>query len=196
MKPLVEANKEQEALEVLAKLAASDELDRAEPHYLVGVMYYSLGRKDDAMRMLRIARKEIPKSARIAAYLGVVVLSSGEPGAAEELFRSALTLHSAEVLALIGMGGIRYQQERWAEAVEYFEKSRTADPGTLYMLCDAYFRINRTEDAVLTAEVIRALGSENKALLNSLDDLVRRQQSRPANFRSVIPQTLLPSLRT
>jgi tetratricopeptide (TPR) repeat protein len=178
----VEANKEQEALEVLAKLPASDGLDRGEPHYLLGAIYYSLGRKDDAMRMLRIARKEIPDSARIAAYLGVVELSSGQTGAAEESFRSALALHSAEVLALIGMGGIRYQQERWAEAVEYFEKSRTADPGTLYMLCDAYFRINRTEDALLTAEVIRALGSENKALLNSLDDLLRRQKADRQSF--------------
>jgi tetratricopeptide (TPR) repeat protein len=173
VKPLVEANKEQEALELLTKSAASDGLDRGEPHYLLGVAYSSLGRKDNAMRMLRIARKVVPGSARIAAYLGLVELSSGETGAAEESFRSALTLHSAEVLALIGIGEIRYQQKRWAEAVEYLEKSRTADPDTLYMLCDAYFRINRTEEAMLTAEVIRALGSDNKALLNSLDELVR-----------------------
>jgi tetratricopeptide (TPR) repeat protein len=173
VKPLVEANKEQEALELLTKSAASDGLDRGEPHYLLGVAYSSLGRKDNAMRMLRIARKVVPGSARIAAYLGLVELSSGETGAAEESFRSALTLHSAEVLALIGIGEIRYQQKRWAEAVEYLEKSRTADPGTLYLLCDAYFRINRTEEAMLTAEVIRALGSDNKALLNSLDELVR-----------------------
>ena len=177
VKPLVEASKEQEAVEALAKSPASDGLDRAEPHYLLGVVYYSLGRKDDAMRMLRIARKAAPNSARIAAYLGVVELSSGETLAAEESFRSALALDSAEVLALIGIGGIRYQQKRWTEAVEYFEKSRTADPGTLYALCDAYFRINRTEDAMLTAEVIRAFGSDNKVLLESLDDLVRRQQA-------------------
>ena len=136
------------------------------------------------MRMLGIARKQMPDSARIAAYLGLVELSSGETGAAEESFRSALALDSRDVLALFGIGGIRYQQKRWAEAVEYFEKSRTADPGALYMLCDAYFRINRTEDAMLTAEVIRALGSDNKDLLNSLDDLVRlnkvdRQSANP-----------------
>ena len=59
MKPLVEANKEQESLEVLAKLPASNGLDRGEPHYLLAVIYYSLGRKDDAMRMLRIARNGI-----------------------------------------------------------------------------------------------------------------------------------------
>jgi tetratricopeptide (TPR) repeat protein len=136
-------------------------------------MYYGMERKDDAIRMLRIARTQRPKAARIAAYLGLVELSSGDTGAAERSFLTALNLDSDEVLALVGIGGMRYRQQRWTEAVEYLEKSRTADPGALYMLCDAYFRIKRTEEAILTAEVIRALGSDNRALLNSLDELVR-----------------------
>ncbi len=173
VKPLLEASKEQEALELLAKLPVSDGIDCGEPHYLLGAMYYSLGRKEDAKHMLSIARTQAPKSARIAAYLGFVELSSGEAGAAEESFASALALDSAEVLALIGMGVTQYQKQRWADAVEYLERSRTADPGTLYMLCDAYFRIKRTEDALVTAEVIRALGSDNKPLLNAVDELVK-----------------------
>jgi tetratricopeptide (TPR) repeat protein len=173
VKPLLEASKEQEALELLAKLQVSDGIDCGEPHYLLGAMYYSLGRKEDAKHMLSIARTQAPKSARIAAYLGFVELSSGEAGAAEESFASALALNSAEVLALIGMGVTQYQKQRWVDAVEYLERSRTADPGTLYMLCDAYFRIKRTEDALVTAEVIRALGSDNKPLLNAVDELVK-----------------------
>jgi tetratricopeptide (TPR) repeat protein len=184
VKPLVEVNKEQEALELLAKLPVTDGLDRGEPHYLLGVMYFSLGRKADAKRMLSIARAQSPKSARVAAYLGFVELSSGEASAAEESFQSALALDSAEVLALIGMGAIRYQQQRWADAVEYLEKSRTADPDTLYMLCDAYFRLRRTEDAMVTAEVIRALGSDNKTLLHAVDELVTRHK---ANRQSPAP---------
>lgn len=181
-KPLLEANKEREALEMLAKSPAAHALDRAESHYLLGVVYHGLGRKDDAVRMLRIARKAVPDSARIAAYLGVVELASGKSGAAAESFRSALALDSAEVLALIGLGRIRYQQQRWSDAVECLEKSRTADPGTLYLLCDAYFRVNRTEDAMLTAEVIRAFGSGDKALLTSLDELVRVHESSPRSW--------------
>ena len=173
VKPLLEANKEQEALELLAKLPASAPLDRGEPHYLLGTMLFSMGRKDDAKRVLRIARAQTPKAARIAAYLGLVELSCGEAVAAENSFQSALALDSAEVLALIGMGGIRYRQQRWADAAKYLQKSRTADPDTLYMLCDAYFRIGRTEEAMLTADVIRALASDNKALLDAVDELVR-----------------------
>jgi tetratricopeptide (TPR) repeat protein len=173
LKPLLEANKEQEALALLAKLPASERLDRAEPHYLLGTMLFSMGRKDDAKRLLRIARAKAPKAARIAAYLGLVELSCGEAGAAESSFQSALALDSAEVLALIGIGGLRYRQQRWADAAEYLEQSRTADPDTLYMLCDAYFRIGRMEEAMLTTEVIRALSPDNKALLSAVDELVR-----------------------
>ncbi len=182
VKPLLETNQEQEALELLAKLPAADVLDHGEPHYLLGTMYYSLGRKDDAKRMLNIARTKAPKSSRIVAYLGMVELSGGEAAAAEESFQSALSLDSMEVLALIGMGGIRYQQQRWADAAGYLEKSRTADLGALYMLCDAYFRVGRTEDALLTAEVIRALGAGQQPLLDELEKLVRLHQTEPAHM--------------
>lgn len=177
VKPLLEANKEQEALELLARLPVADRLDRGEPHYLVGAMYYSMGRKDDAKRALSIARTQAPTSARITGYLGMVELSCGETTAAEESFQSALAFDSAEILALIGMGAIRYQQQRWADAVAYLEKSRTADPDTLYMLCDAYFRIGKTEEALITSEVIRAFGSDNKALLSAVDELVKLHQA-------------------
>ncbi len=176
--PLLEANKEQEALELLAKLPVADVLDHGEPYYLLGTMYYSMGRKADAKRVLSLARGRAPNSSRIAAYLGMVELSCGETATAEESFQSALALNSAESLALIGMGGIRYQQQRWGEAAEYLEKSRTADPSTLYMLCDAYFRIGRNEDALLTAEVIRVLGADRKPLLDELETLVRLHQTQ------------------
>jgi tetratricopeptide (TPR) repeat protein len=179
VKPLLEANQEQEALALLAKMPVADVLDHGEPHYLLGTMYYSLGRKDDAKRMLNLARTEAPKSSRIVAYLGMVELSGGETAAAEESFQSALALDSAEVLALIGMGGIRYQQQKWADAAEYLEKSRTADLGALHMLCDSYFRLGRTEDALLTAEVIRALGAGQQPLLEELEKLVRLHQTGP-----------------
>lgn len=172
VKPLLEVDKEKEALELLARLSLAKRLDRQEPHYLLGVMYYSLGRKEDAIRMLRIARTADPNTARIAAYLGLVELASEETDAAEDSLQAALALDSTEALALVGIGTIRYQQKRWGDAAEYLEKSRTADPGTLYMLCDAYFRTGQKQEALLTAAVIRALGSDNKSLLDAVNELV------------------------
>src|SRR5882762_11906948 len=135
-------------------------------------MYFSLGRKEDAKRMLNIARAQAPKSAHILAYLGSLELASGEARSGEQSFASSLALDSTEVLALIGMGVIRYQEQRWADSVKYLEGSRPPDPNSLYMLCDAYFKIKRTEDAMVTVEVIRALGSDDLSLLTAVDKLV------------------------
>lgn len=177
VKPLLEANQERDALQLLAKSPAAEAPGQAEPHYLLGTMYYSMGRRDDAKRVLTIARTQDPQSARIAAYLGMVQLSGGEAAAAEKSFQEALALDSAETIALIGMGGIRYQQGRWPCAIEYLEKSRTADPDALFLLCDSYYKIGKPEKALVTAEVIRALGAEKKDLLDRLNQLVAIHQA-------------------
>lgn len=97
---------------------------------MLGVMYHSLGRTDDAKRVLSLAQVQNPQSARIPAYLGMVRLSTGDASAAEAAFQRALALDSSEALALIGLGGIRYQQKRWQESIDDLEKSRTRDPST------------------------------------------------------------------
>ena len=177
VKPLLEANHEQEALDLLAKLPAAEEHDPGRPFYLLGIMYFSMGKTSDAKRVLTIARSKSPKSTKIGAYLGMVRLSRGEVTDAEESFQSALAIDSSEPLALIGMGGIRYQQQRWKEAIDYLEKSRTADPDALFMLCDAYYRSGKLAQAALTAEVIRALGAGRQPLLDQLDKLVASHQN-------------------
>jgi tetratricopeptide (TPR) repeat protein len=173
VRPLLEQNKELQALELLAKLPVARQVEGGDPYYLLGVMYFSMGRNDDARRLLTTAKAKNPYSARIAAYLGLVELSSGDADMADESLRAALTLNSAETLALIGLGSLRYQQSRWAQSAEYLEKSRTADPNTLLMLCDAYFRIGKMDEARLTSRVIRALASDNKPLLARLDELMK-----------------------
>ena len=177
VKPLLERNQEQEALRLLATLPVADSTNREDPHYLLGMMYYSMSRKDDARRVLNVARAQAPKSARIAAFLGMVELSSGQTPDAEQVLQSALALDSSETLALIGMGTIRYQQQRWPEAIQYLEKSRTADPGALLMLCDAYFRLGRSDDALLAAEVTRALAADKPAITDKLQQLVKLHQA-------------------
>jgi len=177
-KPLLEADKESEALQLLATLPDTNLPGHAAAHYLLGAMYFSLRRNSDAERALKIARACAPGSARIAAYLGMVQLSSGQTAASEQSFHEALDLNSRETLALIGMGSIQYQQKHWAASAEYLAKSRTADPGALLMLCDSYFRIGELNDALLTAEMIRVLGADQKSLMDELDRLVRLHQPK------------------
>jgi tetratricopeptide (TPR) repeat protein len=178
VKRLLDVNAEPRALEYLSKLAARNPVHRANPYYLLGAVYFSMGRNQDAKRVLLTARTQDPKEADIPAYLGIVQLASGDSAAAEECFQSALEVDPDHQLAATGLGELRYLQHRWEDAVDYLEKSRSADPDVLYMLCDAYFHVGKTDQAVLTSEIIRALGSKNKDLLDAVDKLVRQHQFR------------------
>ena len=182
IKPLLESNQEQQALDLVAKLPVARRID-GDPYYLVGAMYFSLGSNDDAKRLLKVARTRNPRSSRIAAYLGLLELSSRDSTSAEKSFESALMLDPSTTLAQVGMGALRYQQQHWAEAARYLEKSRTADPKTLLLLCDAYLKIGKAEDARLTAEVIRALAPDNEKILKAADDLFKLQPVPEAPLR-------------
>jgi len=177
VQPLLADHNEQEALEYLAKLPNIDPASPGNSHYVLGEMYFTLGRNNDARRVLLTASKLSPNDAQIVAYLGMMQLASGEMSAGEQSLHSALILDATNPLALIGMGGIRYRQERWQDAIEYLEKARTADPNSLLMLCDAYFRVGKREDALLTTEVIRELGADQQTLLDAVDQLLQRYQS-------------------
>jgi len=177
VRPLLAENKEQQALEYLAKLPDTDPAIPGSSYYLLGEMYFTLGRNDDAARALLTASKLSPNDAQIAAYLGMMQLASGQISAGEQSLEAALTLDAANPLALIGMGGIRYRQGQWQDAIQYLERSRTADPNSLFLLCDAYFRVGKKQDALLTTEVIRALGADQRTLMDSVDELLKRYQS-------------------
>ena len=175
IKPLIEKGNEQAALDYLSMESNPDFSGEARRYYVLGAMYFSLGKRTDAIRALKIARDGEPTSSRVAAYLGIVQLSSDDPVGAEQSFRAALDLDSTEAMALIGMGTLSYQQRHWNEAIGFIEKSRTSDAGVLYMLCDAYLRTGQTENALRTAEITRAFASNRKDLRQALDDLLKHQ---------------------
>lgn len=177
VRPLLESGREQEAREYLAGFGEPQHPDLSHANFLLGAMYFSMGRNADAQRVLALARSQDPKSAQTEAYLGMVQSSSGDKAAGEASFRAALELDPSDALALIGIGTLRYQQRKWAEAVEYLEKSRTADPGVLFMLCNAYFKVGRNKEGALTAEMVRAFGSNQKELMAALDSLLQSQHS-------------------
>ena len=174
MKPLLEKHEEQKALDYLGALPTAS--SRGYPYYLLGAMYFSMGQGENARRVLTRAVTLAPQDARVQAFLGMVQMSSGDLIAAEASFQSALRLESDQPLALIGMGGLRYQQQQWKEAILYLEKSRTADPNTLLLLCDAYFRTGKRDEALLYAEVVRAFASDRPEVKKHLNDLVQRYE--------------------
>jgi tetratricopeptide (TPR) repeat protein len=181
IKALLGENKEQEALEYVAKMPSQAQNNAQShapnPYYLLGVVYHTMGRVDDAKRTLEIARTQEPTNAQIAAYLGEVQMFSGEVEQAEKTYKSALLLDSANESAIIGLASIRYKQQRWQDVIAYLERSHTDNPGALYLLCDAYYRVGKTKQAISTAETIRSLAADNKSLLDDLDKLVKLHEA-------------------
>jgi Tfp pilus assembly protein PilF len=174
VKPLLEKHEEQNALDYLAALPGASSPGYA--YYLLGAMYFSAGQGENARRVLTRAATLAPQDPRVQAFLGMVQMSAGDLKAAEGSFQSALRLESDQPLALIGMGGIRYQQQQWTDAITYLEQSRTADPNTLLLLCDAYFRTGKHDEALLYAEVVRAFASDRPEVMKRLNDLVQRYE--------------------
>jgi tetratricopeptide (TPR) repeat protein len=181
VKALLVQNKEQEALDYVAKLPQHAQNNaqplKSNPYYLLGVVYNTMGRLDDAKRELEIARKQAPTNAQITAYLGEVQLSQGDAGQAEKSYDSALALDPANELAVIGLAQIRYKQQRWEDVIAYLEGSHTDNLGALYMLCDAYYRVGKANQANAMAEAIRSLAVNNKSLLNDLDKMVKLHET-------------------
>lgn len=171
-KPLLEKLEEQKALDYLAALPSAS--DPGHPFYLLGAMYFSSGQADNARRMLTKAAALAPNDAHVHAFLGMLQMSSGDLRSAETSLESALRVESDQPLALIGMGGLRYRQQRWPDAIRYLEKSRTADPNTLLLLCDAYFHVGNIDEALLTAEVVRAFGSDRPEVVSNLNEMIQR----------------------
>lgn len=181
VKALLEENKEQAALDYIAKLPSkvqnNAQNQNANPYYVLGVVYYTMGRIQDGERTLEIARAQVPGDAQTSAYLGVVELAANEPDRAEKSFNSALTLDPTNELALIGLARMKYKQQQWQDVIAYLERSHTANAGALYLLCDSYFRVGRINDAGVAAEAIRSLAPNDKRLLNDLDQLVKQHQA-------------------
>jgi len=69
---------------------------------------------------------------------------------------------------------VRYHQQQWQDAANYLGKSKTVTPELIYLLCDAYFHLNRPADADLNAETAAVYGRHDPHFMLGLVDLLRR----------------------
>ncbi len=125
------------------------------------------------MPALRRAVAEEPGKADARAWLGRAYLSQHNAEAAETEFRSAVDRDPYNQTALVGLGEIRFAQQRWVEAVQDFEDSRTWQPETLLKLGLAYLRLGKKEKARVVAEVLRAFAPEDPRAASALDDFLK-----------------------
>lgn len=107
-------------------------------------------------------------------YQGIYDLKLNKLDSAEAEFKAELANDPSYQLAIAEMGEVRYHQQLWQEAANDLAKSKTITPELIYMLCDAYFHLNRPADADLNAETAAVYGRNDPQFMQGLIDLLRR----------------------
>lgn len=171
---LLENHREDEARQVFAKSAIGPTATAGAPYVLVGALYLSMGDAADAVRNLKHALEVEPAVRGAHTYMGMLALQQGDLGEAEREFKAELAQHPNDRAAIAELGALRYKQGRWAEAATRLAGSETTDPAMLYMLCDSYFRLGKTRDAEVTAEVLAAYARSEPAMMHGLAELAHR----------------------
>jgi tetratricopeptide (TPR) repeat protein len=182
---LLQAGKEEQAVALFRTPAKGHTVTPGMPDMLVGVSYLYMGRAEDARRMLRRSLAIEPAVRQAHTYLGVLALREGDLAEAEQQFTAELAIDARSKLATAELGEVRYRQGRWDEAVDQLVRSHTVDPRLLCLLSDAYYRLGRTHEGDLTAELAASYAKdqpEERARLGAMlkaqhrDEIARKLQ--------------------
>jgi tetratricopeptide (TPR) repeat protein len=167
---LLQEEKEKEAL----KLLTYSNVKGNTPEYLVGALYYRLGRLSDAERLLARAAESSPELPNVRTYLALTYVEQGRLEQAEAILPAELAKNPREPLVLMAMGLLSFRKEGWADAARYLQESRVVDPGVLLRLCEAQIRLGQPSQAQDTARVITALATGKTNTMAALERMFER----------------------
>jgi tetratricopeptide (TPR) repeat protein len=179
---LLNENGESAAIAYVNSVSAETQ-SQLNAYYMVGMIYSSQQRNEDAIRVLNKAAQVSPNNADIVAFLGRVYLRDHKYEQSEVDIKRALEMSPLNQIALVGMGELQYERGQWTEAARYFDESRTQEVSTLLLMCDAYVRAGNRDKAREAAELVRAFAHGDKQSLEELnstgctDDAVEPQPS-------------------
>ena len=171
---LLAVGKEKEAVQLFLNDSKQAHGTEASAWLGVGATYLRMNDLPASQRALQHALTLDPTVKGAHTYLGFIALEQGDLAAADQAFQTELKGDPNHPEALAEMGEVRYRQSRWEESVTYLVKSKTATPRFLYMLTDAYFHLGNTQAANLTAESLAAHAHNQPEVLNSLGELLTR----------------------
>jgi tetratricopeptide (TPR) repeat protein len=135
-----------------------------------------MGDGTEGIKDLHHALELNPRVQGAHTYAGIFDLKLNKLDEADAEFKAELANDPSYQLAIAEMGEVRYHQQRWQDAATYLAKSKTVTPELIYMLCDAYFHLNRPDDADLNAETAAVYGRHDPQFMSGLIDLLRRNQ--------------------
>jgi Tfp pilus assembly protein PilF len=196
---LLADNYEAEALQLVRDPQSGFSETPASAYGLVGALYISMNRPDDAVRCLNKALSLDPAARGAHTDLGILALQQSEFDRAENEFNQELAAHPNDQMATAEIGEVRYRQGRWSEAADRIAQSKTAVPYLLYMLADSYFHLGKPKDADITAELVVDYSRGDREMLARVIDLLNRNQqsdfaqqlSRKAASASIPPESAI-----
>jgi tetratricopeptide (TPR) repeat protein len=182
---LLQEGKEKEAL----KLLTYSNVKGNTPEYLVGALYYRLGRLADAERLLSRAAESSPNLPNVRTYLALTYVEQGRLEQAEMILPGEFAKNPREPLVLMAMGLLSFRKESWADTARYLQESRVVDPGVLLRLCEAQIRLGQPSQAQDTARVITALAAGKPDTMTALQKMFERHgiplEAEPPPSRNV-----------
>jgi tetratricopeptide (TPR) repeat protein len=190
---LVTANREDAAIQLYQEHFQGTPATLADAYVFIGKIQLHMGMTDDGLRNLHHALKIQPTVRGARTNEGILALKLGDLNRAEKEFQEELANDPNYQIAIAEMGEVRYRQERWSEAAELLAKSRTITPELLYMLCDSYFRLGKTEEANLNAEAAAAYARNRPEIVHGLIDLLTRNGQNDLAKRLDLPHAATES---
>lgn len=173
---LLTERKEPEALQLFRERSKGPYATPGGPYVLVGTLYLTMGKPEEAERVLKQAMVVDPHVRGAHTYLGMLALQQGDLDKAGSEFKAELAEDPNYQTAVAELGEVRYRQGRWADAIEQLTRSRTMAPSLLYMLCDSYFQLGKIKDADLTAELLIDYSKKDPEVMRGTIDLLNRNQ--------------------
>jgi tetratricopeptide (TPR) repeat protein len=168
---LVDGN-EKAALDLLA----GGNVPGNQPEYLVGALYYKLGRYADAERLLARALQAAPGLPKLRAYLGLALLEQGRVAEAEQAIREEAERNPREPFVLMAEGQLHHRKKEWKEAARDLQESKVVEPAVLLMLCEAQLESGQTAEARDTAQLAATFGASRPDVVESVRKLFARHQ--------------------
>jgi tetratricopeptide (TPR) repeat protein len=171
---LLTAHRKEQARQLYLNYPKGTTVVVADSWVFVGKLELYTGDGSEGLRDLHHALELNPRVHGAHTYEGIYDLKLGSLDRAEAEFKAELANDPSYQLAIAEMGEVRYHQQRWQEAVNYLGESKTVTPELIYLLCDAYFHLDRPVDADLNAETAAVYGRHDLQFMRGLVDLLRR----------------------
>jgi tetratricopeptide (TPR) repeat protein len=172
---LLHDGKEPEAL----KLLSGGNVPENRPEYLVGALYYKLGRFADAERLLSQALQATPRLPKLRAYLGLACLEQGRLADAERWITEDAAANPREPFVLMAQGQLHFRRKEWKEAARDLSESKIAEPSVLLMLLQAQLESGEKDGARETGLLIDTLGIGNADVVEAAQKLRARYAAAP-----------------